>query len=152
MVVHDGPGPSDNPKSNVQPILDNLIAQKRIPHHRHPRRRRRRHRKDYDTMAGVFADYIEAEVLPRVEKNRKVRLTKDADGRAAMGNSSGWSGGAHHGLVPQGPLPPRVDDLGQVREPGLAVRPQVPRRCLGVPRDARPRVNAGREVGIPQRR
>src|ERR1700733_3211764 len=31
MVVHDGPGPNKNPKSNMQPILDNLIAQKRIP-------------------------------------------------------------------------------------------------------------------------
>src|SRR5947208_672752 len=31
MVVHDGPGPSKNPSSPLQTILDNLIAQKRIP-------------------------------------------------------------------------------------------------------------------------
>src|SRR6187401_1295946 len=31
MVVHDGPGPAREPKSNLQTILDNLIAQKRIP-------------------------------------------------------------------------------------------------------------------------
>src|SRR6267142_3642058 len=31
MVVHDGPGPSKNPSSGLQTILDNLIAQKRIP-------------------------------------------------------------------------------------------------------------------------
>jgi enterochelin esterase-like enzyme len=30
-------------------------------------------------------------VLPRVEKNCQVKLTKDPDGRAAMGNSSGGS-------------------------------------------------------------
>ena len=30
-------------------------------------------------------------MLPRVEKNCKVKLTKDPDGRAAMGNSSGGS-------------------------------------------------------------
>ena len=47
--------------------------------------------KEYDTMSGVFAEYIETEVLPRVEKNCEVKLTKDPDGRAAMGNSSGGS-------------------------------------------------------------
>src|SRR5437764_11679894 len=31
MVVHDGPGPSDKPRSSLQSILDNLIAQNRIP-------------------------------------------------------------------------------------------------------------------------
>ena len=47
--------------------------------------------KEYDTMSGVFADYIETEVLPRVEKNCEVKPTKHPDGRAAMGNSSGGS-------------------------------------------------------------
>ena len=42
-------------------------------------------------MNGDYAEYIEAEVLPRVEKNCGVKLTKDPDGRAAMGNSSGGS-------------------------------------------------------------
>ena len=42
-------------------------------------------------MNGDYAEYIETEVLPRVEKNYKVKLTKDPDGRAAMGNSSGGS-------------------------------------------------------------
>ena len=39
----------------------------------------------------TYADYIETEVLPRVEKNCEVKLTKDPDGRAAMGSSSGGS-------------------------------------------------------------
>ena len=42
-------------------------------------------------MNGDYAEYIETEVLPRVEKNCEVKLTKDPDGRAAMGNSSGGS-------------------------------------------------------------
>ena len=42
-------------------------------------------------MNGDYAEYIETEVLPRVEKNCGVKLTKDPDGRAAMGNSSGGS-------------------------------------------------------------
>ena len=98
MVVHDGPGPSDQPKSSLQTILDNLIAQKRIPpivviHIANGGGDAQGHErgKEYDTMSSVFADYIEAEVLPRVEKNCNVKLTKDPDGRAAMGNSSGGS-------------------------------------------------------------
>ena len=94
MVVHDGPGQANGYKT----ILDNLIAQKRIPpivviaiangggdaqgHERG---------KEYDNMNGDYATYIEDEVLPRVEKTCKVKLTKDPDGRAAMGSSSGGS-------------------------------------------------------------
>ena len=94
MVVHDGPGQANGYKT----ILDNLIHQKRIPpivliaiangggdaqgHERG---------KEYDNMNGDYATYIENEVLPRVEKTCNVKLTKDPDGRAAMGNSSGGS-------------------------------------------------------------
>jgi enterochelin esterase family protein len=46
---------------------------------------------EYDTMSGKFAEFIEAEVLPLVEKNYHVTLTKDPEGRATMGNSSGGS-------------------------------------------------------------
>jgi len=79
-------------------ILDNLIAQKRVPamiaimvangggdaqgHQRG---------KEYDTMSGVFAEYIETEVLPRVEMQCDVKLSKDPDARAVMGSSSGGS-------------------------------------------------------------
>jgi len=42
-------------------------------------------------MSGLFAEYIETEVLPRVEKNCQVKLTSDPEGRAAMGSSSGGS-------------------------------------------------------------
>jgi enterochelin esterase-like enzyme len=96
MVVHDGP--KGKPNMELPHVLDNLIAQKRIPpivlveiangggdaqgHERG---------KEYDTMSGLYAEYIETEVLPRVEKNCNVKLTKDPDGRAVMGNSSGGS-------------------------------------------------------------
>ncbi|WP_166831634.1 alpha/beta hydrolase [Thalassoroseus pseudoceratinae] len=96
MVVHDGP--KGRPNMTLPRILDNLIAQKRIPpiiliqiangggdaqgHQRG---------KEYDNMSGLFAEYIETEVLPRVEKNCNVKLTKDPEGRAAMGSSSGGS-------------------------------------------------------------
>lgn len=45
------------------------------------------HGQEHDTMSAVFAEYIETEVLPRLEKNCKVQMTKDPDGRSAMGNS-----------------------------------------------------------------
>lgn len=96
MVCHDGP--KGRPKMMLPRILDNLIDQNRIPpiiaimiangggdaqgHQRG---------KEYDTMSGVFAEYIETEVLPRVEKECSVKLTKDPEGRAAMGSSSGGS-------------------------------------------------------------
>jgi iron(III)-enterobactin esterase len=44
---------------------------------------------EYDTMSGVFAEFVEREVLPLVESKAHVRLTKDPDGRATMGYSSG---------------------------------------------------------------
>jgi predicted alpha/beta superfamily hydrolase len=44
---------------------------------------------EYDTMSAVFAEFVEREVLPEVENRAHVKLTKDPDGRAAMGYSSG---------------------------------------------------------------
>jgi enterochelin esterase-like enzyme len=44
---------------------------------------------EYDTMSGVYAEFVEQEVLPLVETNAHVKLTKDPDGRATMGGSSG---------------------------------------------------------------
>jgi len=46
---------------------------------------------EYDTMSGVYAEFVENEILPLVESKCKVKLTKDPAGRAAMGGSSGGS-------------------------------------------------------------
>ena len=46
---------------------------------------------EYDTMSGLYAEFVEQEVLPLVEKQCQVTLTKDPDGRATMGGSSGGS-------------------------------------------------------------
>ena len=46
---------------------------------------------EYDTMSGQYAEWVEKEVLPLVEKQYNVKLTKDPDGRATMGGSSGGS-------------------------------------------------------------
>ena len=44
---------------------------------------------EYDTMSGKYAEFVEQEVLPRVEAEAHVRLTKDPDKRATTGGSSG---------------------------------------------------------------
>lgn len=46
---------------------------------------------EYDTMSGVYAEFIEKEVLPLVESQAHVKLTKDPDARATTGGSSGGS-------------------------------------------------------------
>jgi hypothetical protein len=46
---------------------------------------------EYDTMSGLYAEWVEKEVLPVVEKQYNVKLTRDPDGRATTGNSSGGS-------------------------------------------------------------
>jgi enterochelin esterase family protein len=44
---------------------------------------------EYDTVSGKYAEFVEAEVLPRVKMEAKVELTSDPEGRATMGGSSG---------------------------------------------------------------
>jgi iron(III)-enterobactin esterase len=79
-------------------VLDNLIAEKRVP----PMvaisigngggdAQGSERGLEYDTMSGKYAEFVEAEVLPRAEKEANVKLTKDPDGRATMGGSSGGS-------------------------------------------------------------
>jgi len=46
---------------------------------------------EYDTMSGLYAEFVEKEVLPRAEKEAGVKLTKDPDARATTGGSSGGS-------------------------------------------------------------
>jgi len=46
---------------------------------------------EYDTMSGRYAEFVETEVLPLVEKQYGVTLSKDPDQRATMGTSSGAS-------------------------------------------------------------
>ena len=79
-------------------MLDNLIHQKRVPAmiavmiaNGGGDAQGSQRGLEYDTMSGRFAEFIEAEVLPEVERHCNVRLTKDPEGRASMGTSSGGS-------------------------------------------------------------
>jgi len=78
--------------------LDNLIHQKRVPvmiaisiGNGSGDAQGSQRGLEYDTMSGLYAEFVEKEVLPLVEKQYNVKLTKDPDGRATMGGSSGGS-------------------------------------------------------------
>lgn len=44
---------------------------------------------EYDAVSGTYAMFIETEVLPRIARDYNVTFTKDPQGRATMGGSSG---------------------------------------------------------------
>jgi len=78
--------------------LDNLIAEKRVPvmiaisiQNGGSDAQGSQRGLEYDTMSGKYAEFVEQEVLPRAEKEANVKLTKDPEGRATMGGSSGGS-------------------------------------------------------------
>ena len=89
---------ADGPDRMLFTALDNLIARKRVPvmiaisiGNGSGDAQGSQRGLEYDTMSGKYAEFVEAEVLPLVEKNCGVKLTKDPDGRATMGGSSGGS-------------------------------------------------------------
>ncbi len=89
---------SDGPDPELFTALDNLIAQHRVPvmiaislSNGSGDAQGSQRGLEYDTMSGRYAEFIEQEVLPLVEKQAKVKLTKNPDGRATMGGSSGGS-------------------------------------------------------------
>jgi enterochelin esterase family protein len=89
---------ADGPDQMLLTVLDSLIAQHRIPAtvaisigNGSGDAQGSERGLEYDTMSGLYAEFVEKEVLPRVEKEANVKLTKDPDGRVTMGGSSGGS-------------------------------------------------------------
>ena len=89
---------ADGPDPLLFTALDNLIAQKRVPPmiaisigNGSGDAQGSQRGLEYDTMSGRYAEFVETEVLPLVEKQFNVKLTKDPEGRATMGCSSGAS-------------------------------------------------------------
>jgi hypothetical protein len=89
---------ADGPDQALFIALDNLIAEKRVPAmvaislgNGGGDAQGSERGLEYDTMSGRYAEYIESEVLPLVERQCNVRLTSDPEGRATMGGSSGGS-------------------------------------------------------------
>ncbi|HWB32358.1 MAG TPA: alpha/beta hydrolase-fold protein [Acidobacteriaceae bacterium] len=79
-------------------VLDNLIAAKKVPalvaisiQNGGGDAQGSERGLEYDTMSGKYAEWVENEVVPLAEKAAGIRLTRDPDGRATMGGSSGGS-------------------------------------------------------------
>ncbi len=77
-------------------VLDNLIADRRLPamvtifiNAGGGDGKGSERGLEYDTLSDRYANYIEQEVLPRITHDYGVEFTKDPDGRATMGGSSG---------------------------------------------------------------
>jgi iron(III)-enterobactin esterase len=90
LVGADGPDPL------LFTVLDNLIAAKRVP----PMvavsigngggdAQGSQRGLEYDALSDRYAEFVETEVLPLVERKCNVRITRDPDARATMGCSSG---------------------------------------------------------------
>jgi iron(III)-enterobactin esterase len=89
---------ADGPDKALFTALDTLIARRRVPvmiaisiSNGSGDAQGSERGLEYDTMSGRYAEFVEHEVLPLVEKQAHVKLTKDPDGRATMGGSSGGS-------------------------------------------------------------
>jgi enterochelin esterase-like enzyme len=87
---------ADGPDKLLFTALDNLIAQHRVPvmiaisiGNGSGDAQGSQRGLEYDTMSGRYAEFVETEVIPLVESECKVKLTKDPEGRATMGCSSG---------------------------------------------------------------
>jgi enterochelin esterase-like enzyme len=87
---------ADGPDGTLFTALDNLIAEHRVPvmiaisiGNGSGDAQGSQRGLEYDTMSGLYAEFVEREVLPLVEKKYNVKLTKDPDGRATAGCSSG---------------------------------------------------------------
>ena len=89
---------ADGPDRLLFTVLDNLIAEKKVPvmiavsiGNGGGDAAGSERGLEYDNMTGRYAEFVEKEVLPLVEKQYNVKLTKDPEGRATMGSSSGGS-------------------------------------------------------------
>jgi enterochelin esterase-like enzyme len=89
---------ADGPDRSLFVALDNLIAQHKVPAmvaisigNGSGDAQGSQRGLEYDTMSERYAEFVETEVLPRVQKECGVTLTKDPEGRATMGCSSGGS-------------------------------------------------------------
>lgn len=92
IVAQDGKGYTNR----LPVVLDNLIAEHRLPamiavmiQNGGGDGRGSERGLEYDTVSGKYAEFVEKEVLPQVERRYHVTLTKDPNGRATLGGSSG---------------------------------------------------------------
>jgi enterochelin esterase-like enzyme len=89
---------ADGPDRDLFTVLDHLIAEHKLPvmiaisiGNGGGDAQGSERGLEYDTMSGLYAEFVEKEVLPLVEAKLHVKLTRNPEGRATMGGSSGGS-------------------------------------------------------------
>jgi enterochelin esterase family protein len=89
---------ADGPDPLLFTVLDNLIAQHRVPvmvaisiANGSGDAQGSERGLEYDTLSPRYAEFVETEILPAVRSRYHVNLTQNPDGRATMGGSSGGS-------------------------------------------------------------
>ena len=92
IIAQDGLGY----KGTLLPMLDNLIAEHRLPvmiailiNSGGGDGQGSERGLEYDTVSNRYANFVETEVLPKIALDYKLTFTKDPEGRATMGGSSG---------------------------------------------------------------
>ncbi len=130
---------------DMNSTLDNLIQQRRVPpmvsiqigNGGQDAQGAQRGR-EYDTVSGTYAQFVEREVLPLVEQRAGVKLTKDPEGRATMGLSSSGTAAftmawfhpeLYRRVLAYSPTMVLFADHGQ---PAMAVGSVAARRRLGI--------------------
>jgi iron(III)-enterobactin esterase len=76
---------------NLPTILDNMIYDQRVPAMAAVMIDNGGSERslEYDTVASKYVEFVEAEVLPRAEKEANVKFSKNPDARMTLGGSSG---------------------------------------------------------------
>jgi hypothetical protein len=130
---------ADGPDRTLFTALDNLIAEHRVPvmiaisiGNGSGDAQGSQRGLEYDTMSGLYAEFVEKEVLSLVEKMQREahQGSRRAGDDGVQLRRSGRDG---DGLVSHGSLPPCSELLGHVRVPAVAVQPRDPARRMGVP-------------------
>ena len=95
IVVGDGDLPLPTVGRPLFTVLDNLIAQRRIPRvvaitigSGGQDAQGSERGREYDSVSGDYAEWVETEVLPAVEQTVGIKLTRDPNARVTMGISS----------------------------------------------------------------
>ena len=76
---------------NLPTILDNMIYDQRLPAMAAVMidNGGAERSMEYDTVSSKYVEFVEAEVLPRAEKEANIKLSKNPDARMTLGGSSG---------------------------------------------------------------
>jgi len=117
---------ADGPDRGLFTALDNLIAEHRVPvmiaisiGNGSGDAQGSERGLEYDTMSGLYAEWVESEVLPLVESQYRVKLTGDPEGRY-HGRQLRRLLRANCGLVSPRVIPPRAYLFWNLRKPAVA--------------------------------